>query len=96
MTRIITLFLILFILCGQTYAETRYVSDRLEVTMRSGKSTGYGIVRMLRSGTAVEILERDKKSGYSHVRTKSGKKGWVLSRFLNPEMRQADPMNDNQ
>ncbi|MDH3900246.1 MAG: TIGR04211 family SH3 domain-containing protein, partial [Gammaproteobacteria bacterium] len=42
----------------------------------------HGITRMLRSGTPVEILETDKKTGYSHVRTSSGKDGWVLSRFL--------------
>jgi len=63
-------------------ADTRYVSDRLEITMRSGKSTSHGIIRMLRSGTPVEVLDTDKKSGYSHVRTRSGKEGWVLSRFL--------------
>ena len=67
---------------GQLLAESRYVSDTLEITMRSGKGTSYGITRMLRSGTRVEVLEIDKKSGYTQVRTKSGKEGWVLSRFL--------------
>ncbi len=71
-----------FFLAGPLMAETRYVSDTLEITMRSGKGTSYGITRMLRSGTQVEVLEVDKKSGYTHVRTKSGKDGWVLSRFL--------------
>jgi len=37
---------------------------------------------MLRSGTPVEVLEQDKVSGYSRIRTRSGKEGWVLSRFL--------------
>ncbi|UCC57054.1 MAG: TIGR04211 family SH3 domain-containing protein [Gammaproteobacteria bacterium] len=69
-------------LSGNVLAETRYVSDSLEITMRSGKSTSHGITRMLRSGTPVEILETDKKSGYSHVRTRGGKEGWVLTRFL--------------
>ncbi len=70
------------ILTGGAFAETRYVSDKLEITMRSGKSTSHGIVRMLRSGTPVEVLETDNKTGYSHIRTRSGKEGWVLSRFL--------------
>jgi SH3 domain protein len=69
-------------LAGNALAETRYVSDTLEITMRSGKGTNFGITRMLRSGTPVEVLEVDKKSGYTQVRTKSGKEGWVLSRFL--------------
>jgi SH3 domain protein len=58
------------------------VSDRLEITMRSGTSTSHGIIRMLRSGTPVEVLEEDKETGYTHVRTRSGKEGWVLTRFL--------------
>ena len=73
---------LLFILAGNAAAETRYVSDMLEITMRSGKGTSYGITRMLRSGTAVEVLENDREAGYSKVRTSSGKEGWVLSRFL--------------
>jgi SH3 domain protein len=69
-------------LTGTAFAETQYVSDTLEITMRSGKGTNFGITRMLRSGTPVEVLATDKKSGYTQVRTKSGKEGWVLSRFL--------------
>ena len=71
-----------FILCGNAVAETRYVSDTLEITLRSGKGTSFGIIRMLRSGTPVEVLDVDKKTGYTQVRTNSGKEGWVLSRFL--------------
>ena len=69
-------------LAGNAVAETRYVSDTLEITMRSGKGTNFGMTRMLRSGTPLEVLEVDKKSGYTKVRTKTGKEGWVLSRFL--------------
>jgi len=76
------LVFLLFFLAGNAVAETRYVSDVLEITLRSGKGTSFGITRMLRSGTAVQVLEVDKKSGYTQVRTKSGKEGWVLSRFL--------------
>jgi SH3 domain protein len=66
---------------GIALAETNYVSDQLEVTLRSGKSTSHSIIRMLRSGTPVEILEVDKDSGYTMVRA-LGKEGWVLSRYL--------------
>jgi SH3 domain protein len=78
---IIPIFLSLLV-CGTALAETRYVSDNLEITMRSGKGTSYGITRMLRSGTPVEVLEEDKEAGYTQVRVKGGKEGWVLSRFL--------------
>ncbi len=82
MKKVLVFLSIFLILGGNVLAKTRYVSDRLEITMRSGKSTSHGITRMLRSGTPVEVLDTDKKTGYSHVRTRSGTEGWVLTRFL--------------
>jgi SH3 domain protein len=69
------------LLTGHAMAETGYISDQLEVTLRSGKSTGHNIIRMLRSGTPVEVLEQDKDSGYSLI-SAQGKEGWVLTRYL--------------
>ena len=63
-------------------AQTRYVSDRLEVTLRTGTSTQHSIVRMLPSGTRLEVLETDAAAGYVRVRTGDGVEGWVLSRYL--------------
>lgn len=82
MKNVLVLVSLFLVMAGNAAAETRYISDRLEITMRSGKGTKYGITRMLRSGTPVEVLDIDKASGYSQIRTKSGKEGWVLSRFL--------------
>ena len=66
-------------------AQTRYVSDRLEITLRSGTSTQHSIIRMLPSGTPLEVLEPDDASGYTRVRTEAGTEGWVLSRYLMDE-----------
>jgi SH3 domain protein len=63
-------------------AETRYVSDRLEIQMRTGKGTQFRILRMLPSGTALEVLKTDKESGYTRVRAPGGVEGWVLNRLL--------------
>lgn len=60
----------------------RYVSDQMEITLRSGKSSKNEILRLLPSGTALTVLENDKQAGYSRVRTSSGKEGWVLNRYL--------------
>jgi SH3 domain protein len=79
---LIVLASLFLIMIGNAQAESRYVSDKLEITMRSGKGNSYSITRMLGSGTRVEVLEVDKSTGYSKVRTNSGKEGWVLSRYL--------------
>ena len=79
----ITLVLALVLgLATTAMAETRYVSDRLEIQMRTGKGTQFRILRMLPSGTGVEILEVDSESGYTRVRAPGGVEGWVLSRLL--------------
>ncbi|MFA7387416.1 MAG: TIGR04211 family SH3 domain-containing protein [Thiohalobacteraceae bacterium] len=63
-------------------AERRFVTDELEVDLRSGTSTQHRILRMLPSGTALETLEVDADSGYTKVRTPGGVDGWILTRFL--------------
>jgi SH3 domain protein len=63
-------------------AETRYVSDELEIALRSGTSTQHRILRMVPSGTALEVLQHDEATGYSRVRTPTGTEGWVLTRYL--------------
>ncbi|MCB1935062.1 MAG: TIGR04211 family SH3 domain-containing protein [Nitrosomonas sp.] len=50
--------------------------------MRSGPTNSHTIVRMLKSGTALTVLEQDKENGYSRVQTAAGTEGWVLSRYL--------------
>lgn len=74
--------LLLLVLSSLAQAETRYVSDQLEITLRSGTSTKHQILRVLQSGTPVEILKEDPDSGYVMVRTRNGSQGWVLERFL--------------
>jgi len=62
--------------------DARWITDQFEITMRTGKSTRQSIVRMLASGTRVELLELDREAGYALVRTRGGTEGWVLSRYL--------------
>lgn len=66
-------------------AAPAWVTDRFEITLRSGPSTGNEIRRMMASGTQVEVMEQDAASGYSRVRTSGGTEGWVLTRYLMPE-----------
>lgn len=67
---------------AQQDGEQAWVTDEFEVTMRNGKSNRQAIVRMLPSGTRVQLLEEDSEAGYSRVRSRSGAEGWVLSRYL--------------
>ena len=57
---------------AQLAAQQAWVSDQFEVTLRTGPSINNAIERMLPSGTALEILERDDEAGYARVRTAAG------------------------
>ena len=68
--------------CAYAGAQSVWVSDQFEVMLRTGPSTNNAIERMLPSGTALEVLERDDEAGYARVRTAAGTEGWVLTRYL--------------
>lgn len=76
--------LLILILFGSTaaFADTRYVSDDLEIMVRSGKSPGHRIIASLKSGARINVLEHDKATGYSRINLSGDREGWVLSRLL--------------
>lgn len=76
-----SLFFSVFAMAQKAEAKkTQYVSDELVINMRSGKGTGFKIIKIVKSGTPLTVLSSN--SGYAEVITPSGVKGWVLTRFL--------------
>ncbi len=63
-------------------AQTRYVTDELEVMLRSGPSNKNKILRILKSGDGLQVLKADAGDGYSQVRNSRGDEGFVLTRYL--------------
>lgn len=73
------LWLVSFAALGQT----RYISDNIPVTLRSGPSLENRILKNLSAGTRVELVRSDEDSGYSEVRiADDGTQGWILTRYL--------------
>ena len=87
---------LLFTAMAGAAAETRYVSDELQITLRSGQSTQHQILRMVTSGTPLEVLETDEKTGYTHVRAPQDVEGWVLTRYLMDHPSAQDQLADAQ
>jgi len=58
-------------------AKTSYVSDELQVPMRSGASNGHRIIKFLKSGTALTILGASDDNKFIEVEIPGGKTGWV-------------------
>jgi SH3 domain protein len=76
--------ILLVISTTATAGTTRYVTDQLEITLRSGQSTKHQIVRMLPSGSTVDVIETGEDGTYTRVRAE-GAEGWVLSRYLDEQ-----------
>ena len=70
----------LFFLSATVHAETRYISNIIKITLRTGPGITHKIVQMIRSGQNVEIKEQGKE--WSRVSLPNGQEGWVLNRFL--------------
>lgn len=79
------LMLITLLFSNFGWAQTQYITDVFEVTLRSGASTSNSIISMLKSGDKLKVLEQDAETKYTLVETESGKKGYVLTRFLDDE-----------
>lgn len=75
--------LILLLASAPAFADTRYVVDELTITVRSGPSNQHQIVKMIDSGTKLDVIDEVEKDGkhYAHVRI-GNKEGWVLSQYL--------------
>jgi SH3 domain protein len=74
---------LLSLLTPLAYAEkTVYVVDQITITLRSGQGTQHQILRTLPSGSPLQVLGANEETGYTHVRTKDGVEGWVLSQYL--------------
>ena len=68
------------ITASSLYAETRYISDQLIVTVRSGKGNQYKILETLPTSTPVKVLEEDKY--YVKVITPKGTEGYIQRHYV--------------
>lgn len=71
--------------CDVFAGETRYITDQLQITLRSGEGNQFKILRSLDSGTPVQVLETHEDTGYSRISVEPGVEGWVISRYLDTE-----------
>ena len=60
--------------------ELRFVRPSIKVPVRRGQGTEYKILRLVKSGDQVELLEEN--DAWARVRLKNGTEGWMPGRFL--------------
>lgn len=60
-----------------------YITDKLYAPVRSEQGEKGKIIHNgLESGTSIEVLEKDEKSGYARIRTGDNIEGWIRLQYL--------------
>ena len=72
--------IILTITIKSVFADTRYVSDELIISVRDGQNQDDNVLGYIRTGTAVDVFE--EKGRYLRIRTKDGLEGWVQTQYI--------------
>ncbi|MCL6270928.1 TIGR04211 family SH3 domain-containing protein [Sansalvadorimonas sp. 2012CJ34-2] len=64
-------------------AQSVYIGDTVYVPMRSGPGSDYRIIiRALKTGTELTLLEKEINNGYYKVKSKSGQEGYIPSQYM--------------
>ncbi len=77
--------LVLLVISRLAQAKTGYVTDNVEIPMRSSESERSKIIKMLPAGTALNVLGDNTENGYTYVQTTNGTEGFILTRYISPE-----------
>jgi SH3 domain protein len=92
----IRFWLVLLLLVPVTgMAATKYVSDQLVITLRTGQGNQFQIIKTLPSGTLLTILQ-ETNTGYTQVRTADGTEGWVRTQYLSEDPPAAEELAKTQ
>lgn len=62
-----------------------YITDKLDVQVRSGPSTQHKVSKTLNAGTPVTVLYQNADNGYTLVKLENGEEGWILTRHFSTD-----------
>jgi SH3 domain protein len=80
---LLSLFIVVFILVHNAYADTRYVSGILVVSVKEAAERAGKSIATVKTGDQVEVLEENGR--FTKVRTKDNIEGWISSSLLQAE-----------
>ena len=92
-----SVFLFIFVIIftatiKSVFADTRYVSDELIISVRDGQNGSDNVLGHIRTGTAVDVLE--EKGRYLRIKTEDGLEGWVQAQYIISEKPNARIIED--
>jgi SH3 domain protein len=80
-----SVFLFIFVIIftatiKSVFADTRYVSDELVISVRNGQNQDDNVLGHIKTGTAIDVLE--EKGHYLRIKTEDGLEGWVQAQYI--------------
>lgn len=91
MKKILRSFFILMLAFGSAQAETVYVADDLNLSLREAGSLHARIVKSLPTGMPLILLDKSSKAEFIHVRLADGTEGYIKSRYTQKQPPALDP-----
>ncbi|MEX2515721.1 MAG: TIGR04211 family SH3 domain-containing protein [Gammaproteobacteria bacterium] len=76
------------------HAETVFVIDQVEAGLYQGKTADSPILKLLPTGTALDVLQRDGER--VQVRDPEGARGWIDNRYLMPTKPTRQLLNESE
>ncbi|MGZ5008215.1 MAG: TIGR04211 family SH3 domain-containing protein [Methylobacter sp.] len=98
MKKILNSFFILLVTFGSAQAETVYVTDNLNLSLRSEENNNSKVVKLLPTGTPLTVIEENKSTGFARLRMNDGTEGYMPIRNTMKELpsrAQLDAANKN-
>jgi SH3 domain protein len=78
--KILISFYVLILAFGSAQAETVYVTDNLNLSLRSGPNNQSKVLKLLPTGTPLTVITENRKTGFTHVRLDNGTEGYIPTR----------------
>ena len=91
MKKIFSSFFILIVTFGSAQAETVYVADDQNLSLRDSASIHAKALKLLPTGTPLMVIDKQTKAEFIHVRLIDGTEGYIKSRYTNKQPPAIDP-----
>ena len=89
--KIISSFFILIVTLGSALAETVYVADDQNLSLRASASNNAKVLKPLPTGTLLTLTDKPGKGEFIHVRLIDGTEGYIKSKYTKKQPPAIDP-----
>ncbi|MDD1613575.1 MAG: TIGR04211 family SH3 domain-containing protein [Methylococcaceae bacterium] len=91
MKKILSAFFILILTFGSAQAETVYVADDQNLSLRDSANINAKVLKSLPTGTPLTLIDKQTKGEFIHVRLIDGTEGYLKSRYTKKQPPALDP-----